>query len=292
MSTIDLSALPEPEVVESLDFETELQRQKDAFSELEPDWDADVESDPVVKILEVSAYDEVTERQRVNDAALAVMLPWSSGDDAENLIAWFNKTRNTIKEATDDTDAVMESDSDFKNRALLSWNELTNAGTKGSYKAHAKNASSSVKDAVGVRDSEGNITVYILSYDGDGTASDELIAFVQDYFDDEDIYQLCTIITVKSAIITEYPITSELSISDSILASTLLTSAEEAAQAFVDDAHYLGTKVSLSALYKTLHLTGVNDVTLTDFSAINPDENTAAYCTNITITAASDDEEG
>lgn len=283
MTTIDLSSLPKPAVVESLDYETELQDKKDALQEQYPDWDADTESDPSVKLLEVSAYSSVNERQRVNDAAIALMLPWASGDDLDNFAAGFNKTRNTIIEATEDTAAVMESDADFKTRLLLAWSELTCAGTKSSYKAHAKNASSDVKDAVGISDGDGNVSVYILSYDGNGTASAELIQTVQDYFDDEDVYQLCSIITVKSATVTEYSLDITLDVSNSALADTLLSSAETAAQIYVDSVHYLDTKVSISALYAATHLEGIDDVDLGAFTNITPEEYGAAYCTGITI---------
>lgn len=289
MSIIDYASLPEPSVKEALDYETELADKKALLQERFESWDADVESDPALKLLEVSAYDAVIERQRVNDAAVAVMLPWATGDDLDNLAAIFNKTRNTITD--DDGEETEESDSAFKERILGSWAELTNAGTPDSYTAHAKNADEGVKDAKAECAGGGLVTTYLLSYDDNGTASDTLIATVQDYLDSDDIRQLCSTNTVTSAAIEEYSITAELEIADTAIESTVLAEAEENVQAYVDSVHYLESMVSESALYAALHLEGVLNVQLGNsslddaFTTIETDASTAPYCTSITITA-------
>lgn len=57
---IDLSQLPAPEVVEPLDFEGIYQDLLATFRALMGDgWTAPLESDPVVKLLELCAYREV-----------------------------------------------------------------------------------------------------------------------------------------------------------------------------------------------------------------------------------------
>jgi len=77
-SAIDLSALPAPDIIETLDFEvilaamlTDLQARDASFSAL-------VESDPAYKILEVAAYRELLLQARINSAAKAVMLPYAT----------------------------------------------------------------------------------------------------------------------------------------------------------------------------------------------------------------------
>ena len=82
---IDLSQLPSPAVVEELEFETILAERKSRLLELTPEADrADVEatleleSEPITKLLEENAYREITWRQRVNEAARAVMLAYNS----------------------------------------------------------------------------------------------------------------------------------------------------------------------------------------------------------------------
>ena len=65
MSSLKLSKLPPPAVKETLDFEDILAKKKKQLKELYPAWNADVESDPTVASLEVSAYREMLGRQRV-----------------------------------------------------------------------------------------------------------------------------------------------------------------------------------------------------------------------------------
>src|SRR5690606_17245852 len=66
-TAVDLSRLPPPDVVQALDYETILaELQVDLAARL-PDFDAFLESDPAIKLLEIVAYRELLLRQRVND---------------------------------------------------------------------------------------------------------------------------------------------------------------------------------------------------------------------------------
>jgi len=59
MTVIDLSALDPPDLVETLDFEELYQRKLEHFKRIYPDWTAALESDPVVKLLELYPADEI-----------------------------------------------------------------------------------------------------------------------------------------------------------------------------------------------------------------------------------------
>jgi phage-related baseplate assembly protein len=68
VSTIDLSSLPAPGVIEELDFEVILRAMRDdlvaRFPPIAPV--IDLQSEPARKLLEVCAYRELLLRQRVN----------------------------------------------------------------------------------------------------------------------------------------------------------------------------------------------------------------------------------
>ena len=97
---IDLSQLPEPEVIENLDFETIYQELLGDFREaMAGEWTAEVESDPVLKLLQLAAYRELLLRARINDAARAVMLAYASGADLDQIGAGFNVQRLLIRPA-------------------------------------------------------------------------------------------------------------------------------------------------------------------------------------------------
>lgn len=73
-SSIDISRLPAPQVVESIDFEDQFKQVKTTFLSYYPQA-ADVlelESEPLTKLLQCLAYQAVVLRQRANDSAVAV----------------------------------------------------------------------------------------------------------------------------------------------------------------------------------------------------------------------------
>ena len=91
---IDLAQLPDPQVVEQIDYEQILAERKAFFISLHPaDKQAaiaatlELESEPVTKLLQENAYRETIWRQRVNEAALATLLAKAKGTDLEQLAA-------------------------------------------------------------------------------------------------------------------------------------------------------------------------------------------------------------
>lgn len=98
---IDISKLTAPKIIEELDYETILNSYKAKLIELLPSWTASVlESDPANKILEVAAYREMLLRQRVNEAARAVMVAFASGSDLDHLAAFYPEERLAGAKAT------------------------------------------------------------------------------------------------------------------------------------------------------------------------------------------------
>jgi phage-related baseplate assembly protein len=121
MAVIDLSQLPAPQIVDVPDFETLLAERKAAFVALYPADEQDavrrtlaLESEPVTKLLQESTYREILLRQRINEAAQAVMVAYAIGGDLDQLAANYNVKRLTVTPADNDAvppvAAVMESD--------------------------------------------------------------------------------------------------------------------------------------------------------------------------------------
>ncbi|MFP3686174.1 baseplate assembly protein, partial [Bacillus sp. SIMBA_026] len=88
-----LSQLPVPNVVEAIDYEEILSALLTDLVGRYPEFDVPAESDPIYKVLEVAAYREMLVRQRVNQAARAVMLAYAEDEDLDNLGALFNVKR-------------------------------------------------------------------------------------------------------------------------------------------------------------------------------------------------------
>ncbi|MCS1276189.1 baseplate assembly protein, partial [Escherichia coli] len=157
MPIIDLNQLPVPDVVEELDFETILAERKATLISLYPEDQQEavartltLESEPLVKLLEENAYRELIWRQRVNEAARAVMLACAAGNDLDVIGANYNTTRLIITPADDSTlpptPAVMESDTDYRLRIQQAFEGLSVAGSVGAYQYHGRSADGRVAD--------------------------------------------------------------------------------------------------------------------------------------------------
>lgn len=279
MSLIDLAKLPPPDVVEALDFEVIYQEILGNFKQLYPDWSAALESDPVVKLLELAAYREILLRARVNDAARACMLPYAAGADLENLSALVGVTRLT------DGNAV-EPDDRLRLRAQMALEGETVAGSAGSYIFHALSSSNSVKDVAIDSPIPGQVRVTVLSTEGDGAPDASLISTVSDYLSEEDIRPLSDYVIVEPAGVVTFEIAATLLVYQGPTSAPILPAAQAAVSAYISEHAKLGHDITLSALYAALHQPGgVKRVEITSPVAdivIGPRQ--VAHCTDINIT--------
>ncbi|WP_416411588.1 baseplate assembly protein [Pantoea sp. App145] len=302
MATIDLSQLPAPDVVEALDYETLLAERKATLISLYPEEQQDavaatlaLESEPIVKILEENAYRELILRQRINEAATAVMVAYALDDDLDQLGANNGVTRLTITPADDTTipptAAVMESNDDYRARIAAAFEGLSVAGPTGAYEYHAKSADGRVADASAISPSPAVVTVTILGREGNGAAADDLLAVVDAALNDEDVRPVADRVSVQSAEIVDYAIEAELYLYPGPEAEPIRAASEAKLTAYVTAQKRLGRDIRLSALYAAMHVEGVQRVNLIQPVAdVVLDKTQAAYCTGYTLTVGGSDE--
>ncbi|MBA0216750.1 baseplate assembly protein [Pectobacterium brasiliense] len=290
MAMIDLSQLPAPAVVEELDYEAIYTERKAVLLSLYPeDQRAAVartltlESDPLVKLLQENAYRELLWRQRVNEAARAVMVAFAQGDDLDQLGANFSVSRLVITPADDSTlpptPALMESDSDFRLRIQQSFEGLSVAGSVGAYQYHGRSADGRVADVSVISPSPASVTVSVLSREGNGSASPELVAIVATALNGEDVRPVADRVTVQSAAIVPYEIDATLYLYPGPEKEPVRAAAEQKLKAYVSAQHRLGRDIRRSAIYAALHVEGVQRVELTTPAAdIVLTDAQASYC--------------
>ncbi|MFQ2693723.1 baseplate J/gp47 family protein [Aeromonas caviae] len=298
MSTITLSQLPQPDVIELLDFETILAERKAYFVSLYPaDQQASVEatlaleSEPITKLLQENAYRELILRQRINDAAVANMLAWAKGSDLDNLVANWKVQRLTIQPgdptATPPVPEIKEDDEALILRALMAWDGLSVAGPTGAYEYFALSADGKVADAKGSSPAPAEALVTILSTEGNGSADAALIAKVTQALSQEDRRPVADRLTVQSAGIINYTITAKLHIdSQGAEVDVILQAAREQLAAFINPRRRIGVEVPRSAIDAALHVQGVRKVDLIGWADIAPSPTQAAYCTGFTVERA------
>lgn len=286
---VDLSQLPPPQVVEPLGYEQIRDEQLAQVRTLFPDLIQNLESEPVVKILEVTAYRELLVRQRVNDAAQAVMLAKATGANLEHLGALFGVEKLLLDPGDPDArppvPPTYESNESLRRRIQLSPEGYSTAGPSGAYEFFARSADPTVKDVAATSPAGGQVSVVVLSSVGNGVPSDELIAKVQAALSAERIRPVCDTVTVAKAGVTAYDVTAELEMDDPPDQELVRAESEASARRFVDQAHRLDRGVSQSGLFAALHVGGVRNVKLTAPAAdVAAAAGKAPWCENLTVT--------
>ncbi|MEN4167651.1 baseplate assembly protein [Serratia marcescens] len=270
MPTIDLSQLPSPQIIEPLDFETILVEVKAAMIAAFPaDQQASVaaalslESEPLNVIAQAMAYRELLLRRRINEGAAACMLSHAEGTDLDNLAANLDTERLTITPETDTSDAVMESDEALRLRAQSAFEGMSVAGPSAAYEYFARSASGKVADARATSPAPAEVVIAVLSTDGDGTASPELLAAVTAAVNDEEVRPLGDRVTVRSADIVDYSIDAELFLYPGPESEPIINAAMASLRGFLaDNDKKIGRDVARSAISASLHVQGVQRVVL------------------------------
>ncbi|EPC4486355.1 baseplate assembly protein [Serratia liquefaciens] len=302
MATIDLSQLPRPNVIEALDFETLFSERKERLISLYPEEEREAvrrtlgfESEPIVKVLQESAYREMLLRQRVNEAAQAVMVAYAIGNDLEQLGANNNTPRLTIipadAEAIPPVEEVKESDADYRQRIPAAFEGMSVAGPTGAYEFHAQSADGKVADASAISPAPAEVTISVLSRDGDGTASPELLATVSAALNDEAVRPVADRLTVQSAQIVNYQIDATLYVYPGPAIEPIMADAELRLKSYINEQRRLGRDIRLSAIYAALHTQGVQRVELAaPLADVVLDRTQAANCTDYRIRIGGSDE--
>jgi phage-related baseplate assembly protein len=298
MNIIDLSKLPAPDAVEPLDFEAIFAERKTALIALYPAAQQaaiattlELESEPITRHLQENAYRELILRARINNAAVANMLAWAEQADLDNLVANWDVARLTVQQgnpnATPPIPTLMESDDALRERSLMAWDAMSTAGPRGAYEYWARSADGRIIDAKAISPSPAVAVVTIISSEGNGTASAELIAKATTACSDEDRLPVADRLTLQSGAILPYTITAKLHMElTGAEAELALSAARSALAAWINPRKRIGVRIARSGIDAVLHVPGVTWVELVGWADIIPSDTQAAYCTGFTVEAA------
>lgn len=286
-TSVDLSRLPVPDVIEQVDFEAILAAMLADLRERDPTFDALVESDPAYKILQVAAYRETLMREQFNTRAQSMLLAYARGSDLDHLGALMGVERYLLSAGNPSLSIppTYESDTEFRRRIQLAPEGFSVAGPEGAYVFHALSADADVLDASAESPTPGVVVVSVLSRVGNGAASPQLVASVADKLSADDVRPLTDNVTVQSATIVDYSIAATITTYAGPGAAEVIAEAQSRAAAYVAESRRLGRDITRSAIFAALHVDGVHNVTLSQPAAdiiVARDE--APNCTGIAIT--------
>lgn len=300
MAVIDLSQLPAPEVIEVPDFETLLAERKENLIALYP---ADeqaamrsvlaLESDPLVKCLQENVYREILLRQRINEAAQAVMVAYALGTDLDQLAANNNVKRLTITPANPDAvppvAAVMESDDDLRLRVPGAFEGLSVAGPTAAYEYYAKSADGRVSDVSATSPAPAEVLITVLNRENSGAATDDLLNAVNVALNAESVRPVADRVTVQAATIFDYQVKATLHLFDGVAAGPCLEAAQAAMTTYLTDQKKLGRSVRRESYGAVLRVAGVDWVEITEPAQdIILNRTQAGNCTAVAVSVAND----
>ena len=299
---IDLSRLPKPKVIEELDYETILEQRKQKLLSLVPEDRRQeveetlaLESEPLTIQLQENAYRELVWRMRVNEAAVANMLAFAEDEDLDNLVSNFETERLMVDPG--DPDAIppipppYESNESLRLRSQQSWEGLSVAGPTKAYEFHALSADGRVSDAKAISPTPAYVEVTLLTTEGDGTASQEIIDNVDAALSAEDIRPVGDRLNVQSATIVNYQVDATLYVYPGPEQEPILQAAQDSLEKYITAQRRIGRDIRISALHAALHVEGVQRVELASPVAdVVLDETEAANCTNLSVVIGGSDE--
>lgn len=286
---IELSQLPPPEIVETIEYETLLAERRGRLVSLYPESERaeiaatlELESEPLVRLLQENAYRELLLRQVINDRARATLLAYAHRNTLEHIAALFDVDRLLVSagDPAKGIDPVYEDDESLRERVQLAPRGFSVAGPDDAYVFHARSADGRVRSATAYSPEPCVMIVTLLSREGDGSASAELIDVVKTALEDK--RPQADEVIVRSATIIPYEIRATLRFFRGPDRALALEEASRRAASFADRMHRIGTEVTLDGLYSSLRVTGVQKVLLgSPASGVPITRDEASFCTGI-----------
>lgn len=174
---------------------------------------------------------------------------------------------------------TMESNHDLLTRYYLAAYSLASTGTRGGYRFHAltlggrpsididssqpnkivvtyefhdQELAGNTKDAQARQVTPGVVDCYILSHEGTGLASDELVNATQEYMSSDEIAQETDLLTVKKGEIKPWTCIADVYISSAPDKELVKASVLKAVQDYGDQQHRLDSNIEPSMLYNII----------------------------------------
>ena len=273
-STLDLSRIDKSTLFAPLSFETFRQeRIDDLKARLEAagmEWDTfSLEDDSNIPLQETGALREMVVSQQIRDVTYNLTLAFAKGAWLDRLGDQHGTARMPLLAeprdfATNPED--WESDDRYRGRIQLAPEGFASSGTPGGYLYHAMAASIDVRDAAVVVRNKGKndpiVEMTVLSRLANGEPSADLTRAVRTRLMRDDIKLLTDALRVRPARPVSYAVKATLLIPPGPDPAVIKANAVASVQAMGDRYRRLGGGVPHSAIVASLHVAGVDSVTV------------------------------
>lgn len=275
----------------------------------------DNEAEVGTKILEAAVVMLQTERRYHNEQIQQMLAWWAKDSNLDAKVADLGIKRQTVDPGDPDAyppvPATLEGDDSLRLRYFLAPYSFSNAGPQLAYRYHTltlgnrpeisvetpeegvvvvthrlPNGSTAgkIKDALGKRTAPGAVTVAVLSREGNGAPSAELLSEVEYYFARDDVAPVTDDVSVIGAEILLWSCHAVMWINRGPDISVAQADAVEKVQAYADEQHRLGGNVETTMLATAMHNAGAVRVEIdAPAEALSADDFSAPYCIGIDI---------
>lgn len=307
-NAINLSGLPLPNLIEPIEFETELARLRAEFASKFP-FDHPIhaaltlESDPVNKVLEVLAYRYTLKIAEINRKARGLMLAFASGSDLDHIGVTYYRLERKVIQPADNTSvppkpAIYETDEDYRYRLALSIEAMTMAGSAGSYEFHALSASTEVHSVTVHSPAPTEVDVYLAGQiDGDVLnqanktvgVSAQAVSDVYNALTADDVRPLTDLVRVQSATAKAYRIDAVVYVKNGISPQLILAQSMLALRQYLTDNFKPHARIATSRIIGALDVTGVSRIELIEpKNDVMTSIGEVAHCTACNLVAKSE----
>lgn len=316
--------LAEPEIVEVPRFETLLdqfkQRAIDYIGQGDPVMAVQVaetlenEAEVFTKLVEAATVMLQAERRHKNEQIKQMLAWWAEGSNLDARAADLGIERQQLSPgdpaAFPPVPAEYESDERLRLRYFLAPHAPA-AGSRAHYRSEVLTLSdrarvsveasnrgevvvryrfapdewaAQIKDGNGRQSAPGQVTVTVLSREGDGTPSAELIEAVRNHFARDDVCPITDEVIVQGAEILPYSIQARAYIYRGPDARLVKDEGERRLRQYADKLHVLGGQVDPGWVYHELHAAGAVKVDiLGGFEGLAAADHQAPWCSSIAV---------
>ena len=178
----------------------------------------------------------------------------------------------------------MEEDDDYRRRIQLAPQGMSVAGPEGAYIFHALTSDGRVRNATATSPSPGHVVITVLSHEGDGTPSQELLDIVAARMAEDGVRPLTDYVLVRGAQIVRYQVHAKLYSFTGPDPTVVLAEAVKRMQKYAKEAHQLGRVPTHSGIDAAVHVAGVERVILLS-PTVDPEISKlmAYYCDNLQV---------
>lgn len=279
MAVLDITTLPAPAVIQEVDYEAILARQKAQFL---TEWNAlrvtypelpaydtlSIESDPVGIVTQAESYREMLLLARINEAARARLLAFATGSDLDQLAAFYDVVR-----------MPGETDIRLKTRVVLEIQGRSAGGPKERYKAVIMAADIRVESVEVYRIGRSPlIYVAVYSTEPNGVASDGLLTIVRAAVEDDNVQLVNDEFVVTSAVLNVVNIVADIWLLPDADEATVTRAATALRQAWELE-RALGRDLIREWWVSKLMISGVHKVTAITADVIVPPSQAASIGT-------------